>query len=136
LPRIPEDRDQRVVETPTGDKNTAQEFVDAPHTPSEPPAVARVTGGPGSGFPIPDDFYPSVSIFKGETGSATVKVCVNSKGRLTSEPSIEESTGSVRLDGGAINLAKAGSGHYRPSTEDGRPVDSCYAFRVRFNLKN
>jgi len=121
--------------TPPIAKNTGQDLVEPSHTP-DPPAVRHVTGGPGSGFPIPDDFYPSAAIYKGETGAATVKVCVNSKGRLTSEPSIEESTGSDRLDGGAINLAKAGSGHYRPSTDDGRPVDSCYAFRVRFNLKN
>jgi TonB family protein len=100
------------------------------------PTVKHVMGGPGSGFPVPDDYYPSPSIYAGETGAATVKVCVDSKGRLTSAPSIEESTGFTRLDGGAINLAKAGSGHYRPSTDDGRPVNSCYAFRVRFNLKN
>lgn len=100
------------------------------------PTVKHVTGGPGGGFPVADDYYPSMSIHMGETGAATVKVCVDSKGRLTSAPSIEESTGYARLDGGAINLAKAGSGHYRPSTDDGRPVDSCYAFRVRFNLKN
>ena len=135
LPPLTGDRDGPTVETPPVVKNTGPDLIDPPHTP-DPPAVKHVTGGPGSGFPIPDDFYPSAAIHMGETGAATVNVCVNSKGRLTSEPSIEESTGSARLDGGAINLAKAGSGHYRPSTDDGRPVDSCYAFRVRFNLKN
>jgi TonB family protein len=100
------------------------------------PTVKHVMGGPGSGFPVPDDYYPSRSIYAGETGTATVKVCVDRKGHLTSAPSIEQSTGYARLDAGAINLAKAGSGHYRPSTDDGRPVDSCYDFRVRFNLKN
>lgn len=127
--------EQITVEPPLIARNPGQNLVGPPHA-QDPPAVKHVTGGPGSGFPIPDDYYPSMAIHMGETGAATVKVCVNSQGRLTSEPSIEESTGSSRLDGGAINLAKAGSGHYRPSTDDGRPVDSCYAFRVRFNLKN
>jgi TonB family protein len=133
---LSDEKDQVTVDPPKVAKDTGQDFVDPPHTPPDPPAVKHVMGGPGSGFPIPDDFYPSQAIFNGESGAATVKVCVNTKGRLTSEPTIEESTGSPRLDGGAINLAKAGSGHYRPSTDDGRPVDSCYAFRVRFNLKN
>ena len=108
---------------------------------SEPPMVDRVQvsrlqGGPGVGFPSPDDFYPSISIHMGEKGAATVKVCVDGKGRLTSEPTISQSTGSSRLDGGALRLAKAGSGHYRATTENGQPVDSCYPLRIRFDLKN
>ena len=31
--------------------------------------------------------------------------------------------------------AVAGSGHYRAATEDGRAVNSCYSFRVRFALR-
>jgi TonB family protein len=105
--------------------------------PTSPPAlVSRVQGGPGIGFPSTDDFYPSIAIFMGEKGSATVKVCVDSKGRLTAEPAVVQSTGSPRLDEGALKLARAGSGHYRASTEDGRPVNSCYPFRIRFDLRN
>ena len=47
-----------------------------------------------------------------------------------------EGTGSARLDEGALKLARAGSGHYRATTEDGRPVNSCYPFRIRFQIKN
>jgi TonB family protein len=105
--------------------------------PLPPPAmVSRVQGGPGIGFPSTDDFYPSAAIFMGEKGTATVGVCVDSKGRLTSEPTMVQSTGSPRLDEGARKLARAGSGHYRASTEDGRPVNSCYSFRIRFDLRN
>jgi TonB family protein len=104
--------------------------------PSPPAAVNRVQGGPGVGFPSADDFYPDASIRKGEKGVATVSTCVDGKGRLTSEPTIIQSTGSKRLDEGALKLAKAGSGHYRATTEDGRPVDSCYPFRIRFDLRN
>jgi TonB family protein len=105
--------------------------------PSAPPHVAnRVPGGPGIGFPNAEDFYPSAAKRMEEQGVATVRVCVDANGRLTSEPSTLQSSGSSRLDEGALQLAKAGSGHYRASTEDGRPVNSCYAFRVRFQLRN
>jgi TonB family protein len=104
--------------------------------PSLPPAVNRVQGGPGVGFPSTDDFYPDASIRNGEKGVATVKACVDGKGRLTSEPMIIESSGSSRLDDGALRLAKAGSGHYRATAENGQPVNSCYPFRVRFELRN
>ncbi|HYM29333.1 MAG TPA: hypothetical protein VET66_14380 [Steroidobacteraceae bacterium] len=39
------------------------------------------------------------------------------------------------LDGGALALARAGSGHYRPATEDGRPVSACFPFRIRFEMR-
>jgi periplasmic protein TonB len=108
-----------------------------PHSalvPSVPPQVNRVQGGPGIGFPSTDDFYPDASIRGGDKGVATVRACVDGKGRLISEPTIIQSTGSTRLDEGALRLAKAGSGHYRATTEDGQPVNSCYPFRIRFEL--
>ncbi len=97
--------------------------------------VLRTAGGPGIGFPNTDDYYPSISKRLEEQGLATVHVCVGVNGRLTSDPTIAESSGNRRLDEGALMLAKAGSGHYRATTEDGRPVDSCYSFRVRFALR-
>ena len=96
--------------------------------------VHRVTGGPGAGFPSTADFYPAAAIRLEETGAATVDVCVDSRGRLSRDPAIATSSGSARLDGGALALAKAGSAHYRSTTEDGKPVASCFAIRVRFNL--
>jgi TonB family protein len=107
-----------------------------PAPPSVPPVINRVQGGPGIGFPSTDDFYPSMAIYLREKGVATVMACVDGRGRLTSEPTIVQSAGSSRLDQGALKLAKAGSGHYRATTEDGRPVNSCYPFRIRFDLKN
>jgi hypothetical protein len=38
------------------------------------------------------------------------------------------------LDEGALKLAKAASGHYKPGTEDGTPVSQCFTFRVKFEL--
>jgi TonB family protein len=94
-----------------------------------------LVGGPGTGFPETADFYPSPSISLGEEGMTTVNVCVDRKGRLTSEPTAMKGSGSVRLDEAALKLARAGSGHFRATTEDGQPVNSCYPFAVRFQLK-
>lgn len=51
-------------------------------------------------------------------------------GPAVAEPAAE------RLDEGALRLAKAGPGHYGATTEGGRPVNSCYPFRIRFDLRN
>lgn len=117
-----------------GQVTEARQIVEVPPTPPAP--VHRVTGGPGIGFPSTDEFYPDSAIRMGEKGAATVQVCVDGKGWLTGEPALVASTGSSRLDAGALRLAKAGSGHYRATTEEGRPVSSCYSFLVRFQLKN
>jgi Gram-negative bacterial TonB protein C-terminal len=108
----------------------------SPHSPPPDAArVKRVIGGPGSGFPSTADFYPPLSRSIGETGATAIQVCVDTYGRLTTDPIIRESSGSARLDAGALALAKAGSGHYRSTTEDGLPVASCYPYRIRFTLK-
>ena len=98
--------------------------------------VTRILGGPGAGFPSTDDFYPEASRRLGEKGVATVNVCVDSAGRLMEKPAIGRSSGSARLDEGALKLARAGSGHYRPTTEDSRAIPACYPFRIRFELTN
>jgi TonB family protein len=108
----------------------------APERISPPQVLKQVQGGPGAGFPNPDDYYPTLARRLEEQGVATVRVCVDANGRLTSDPTAIEGTGSARLDEGALKLARAGSGHYRASTEDGRPVNSCYPFRIRFQIKN
>jgi hypothetical protein len=40
------------------------------------------------------------------------------------------------LDEGALKLAKAGSGHYQPGTEDGQPATMCMVFKIKFELRN
>jgi TonB family protein len=108
----------------------------SPQLPPEPPHVVRqVAGGPGNGFPDTADFYPSLSVHLGEEGMSTVRVCVDSKGKLIADPITVKSSGSARLDEGALKLARAGSGHYRATTEDGQPVNSCYPLGIRFQLK-
>jgi TonB family protein len=108
-----------------------------PLSPPLPPHVVKqVQGGPGAGFPNPDDYYPEPARRMEEQGIATMQVCVDAKGRLISDPTTLQGTGSYRLDEGALKLARAGSGHYRATTEDGQPVNSCYSFRIRFHLRN
>ena len=99
------------------------------------PALHRIPGGPGRDFPNTEDFYPSASKRMQETGAATVVVCVNEAGRLTREPALERSSGYVRLDQAAVKLARAGSGRYRATTENGQPVAACYPFKIRFELR-
>jgi periplasmic protein TonB len=113
-----------------------------PQLPEHPPArspsesVRRLTGGPGAGFPHTEDYYPADARRLGEKGVTAVDVCVDAVGRLTGTPTVAESSGSARLDAGALKLARAGSGHYRATTEDGRPVSACYTFRIRFELRD
>jgi Gram-negative bacterial TonB protein C-terminal len=112
-----------------------------PHSPQLPPeapthVVHQALGGPGPGFPDTADFYPSLSVHLEEQGISAVRVCVDPKGRLASDPAIVRGSGSARLDAAALKLARAGSGHYRATTEDGQPVNSCYSMGIRFQLKN
>jgi periplasmic protein TonB len=135
--RMPEFEVPRELD-PSGE--VATDIVQQPSVPLLPPPLAyvvkQVQGGPSAGFPNPDDFYPELARRMEEQGIATVRVCVDVKGRLTSHPTMLQGTGSSRLDEGALKLARAGSGRYGASTEDGQPVNSCYPFRIRFQLKN
>lgn len=132
-PREPEFPTEQTVTTP--DQVTGA----PPMQPTGPPLprpVHRVLGGPGAGFPNTDEFYPAASRRLGEKGITTVSVCVDGTGRLVGRPTIDQSSGSARLDEGALRLAKAGSGHYRATTENGRPTSACYPFRIRFELRD
>jgi TonB family protein len=103
---------------------------------SPPREIVRVQGGAGTTFPHAGDYYPDASRRSEEQGAAVLRVCVDATGRLTSDPVSTESSGSGRLDAAAIKLAKAGTGHYRPTTQDGRPVADCYPIKIRFELRN
>jgi len=130
------------IEVPVEPQSTAiQDVTDKPVPKALPPPpptrqVVRIPGGPGKNFPSTDDYYPAASARLGESGTATVHVCTDAKGKLTEQPSVQESSGTPRLDEGALRLAKAASGRYKPATEDGNPVPSCFGFRIKFQLRN
>lgn len=44
--------------------------------------------------------------------------------------------GYSSIDRAALSLARAGSGHYRPTTDNGLPVKSCFDYLIRFTLRN
>ena len=101
-----------------------------------PKPVTRVIGGPGSGFPDTEEYYPPAARRLGEAGTTVVSVCVDPRGKLTAAPTLVGSSGIRQIDEGAIRLARGASGHYRPTTENGQPVSSCYAFRISFQLRD
>lgn len=117
---------------PPGDESAppVEPTSDTAHTP------VRVTGAPATGFPNLDDFYPAGAIRASAQGVSSVRVCVNPQGRLTADPMLVRPSGAASLDAAALKLAKAGSGHYRPTTEDGQAVTSCFDYAVRFQLRN
>ncbi|MCS6948466.1 MAG: energy transducer TonB [Steroidobacteraceae bacterium] len=107
----------------------------APPPPPPPPRV-RIPGRPDmKRMPASEEYYPAASKRNEEQGTATVGVCVDGRGKLTREPEIRNSSGFPRLDEGAIRLAKAG--RYIGGTIDGQPdPESCFAFKVKFELKD
>ena len=107
-----------------------------PMAPPPPPAPKNVkkAGIDSKRFPSSEEYYPAASKRLSEEGSPTVKVCVGPSGKLTEDPTIAQSSGSSRLDEGAIKLAKAG--RYIAGSVDGAPTTECIQFRVKFELKN
>ncbi len=126
------------IDLPVETTSTAiQDVTDKPVAKPPPPApkaVNRVPVGLLKGFPNSEDYYPPASKRLGEQGKVSVHICVDVKGKLSEEPTIQTSSGSPRLDDGAIKLAKAGSGKYRPETQDGQPVASCTTLPIKFEL--
>ena len=130
------------IDLPTETQSTAivdvtnQPAPRAPPPPPPPKAVSRVNAKPGRGFPNTEDYYPPAAKRLGEEGTVTVHVCVGPNGKITEEPAVSKTSGNARLDDGALKLAKAGSGHYQPGTEDGQPATTCTQFNIKFELRN
>ena len=125
------------INMPVETETTAIRVTNTPVVKAPPVAAAvrRTSAGPGKGFPASEDFYPDASRRLDESGTATVHVCVGTDGKLTEEPTITKGSGSARLDGAAVKLAKAGSGKYNAATEDGKPIASCVNFNIKFSLR-
>ena len=104
-----------------------------PHAPAPPARTSvRKHATTAKNFPNSEDYYPAASKRLNEEGAPTVRVCVGANGKVTSAPTIAQSSGSARLDEGALSLARAG--RYVPGSEDGKPIDDCFEFRIRFQM--
>jgi len=126
------------INVPVESETTAIRVTNTPVVHAPPPTreVHRTSAGvTGRGFPNSDDYYPDASRRLEEQGAVQMHACVGPDGKLTEEPSVAKSSGSARLDSGAMRLAKAASGKYTPATEDGRPVAGCVNFVVKFQLR-
>jgi protein TonB len=112
-----------------------QDVSDKPQSKAPPPhASTRTNPSTGKNFPNSADYYPAASMRLGEEGSAIVHACVGPAGKLSEEPTIAKTSGSARLDEGAIKLAKAG--RYISGTEDNKPTTACFNMSIKFQLKN
>jgi hypothetical protein len=45
-------------------------------------------------------------------------------------------TARIALDQAALALATAGSGHYLPATDNGKPVPDCFVYKIWFGPPN
>jgi protein TonB len=107
----------------------------APKAPPPPPPapVARVAPKFDTRrSPSTDEYYPPTSRRMGEQGTTTVAVCITPEGRVTGDPKVEKSSGSARLDEAAAKYAT--KTRWAPATENGKPVQFCSNFNVKFVL--
>jgi periplasmic protein TonB len=113
---------------------TTQHVVQAPAPP--PRAVVRTAMViDAKRFPNSEDYYPAASKRLGEEGTPIVHICLGADGRMAAgSPSIATSSGSPRLDQGALELVKAGARYIKPASEDGKPVAACQDLRIKFQM--
>jgi periplasmic protein TonB len=79
-----------------------------------------------------EDYYPPTSRRMGEEGVTTVKACVSPVGKTSGDAEVARTSGFPRLDEAAVKWAM--HARWTPATEDGKPVQSCAQFLVRFKL--
>jgi periplasmic protein TonB len=82
--------------------------------------------------PSTDEYYPPTSRRLGEQGTTEVNVCATPDGRVAGQPKVQKSSGSSRLDEAAVKWAS--HARFQPGTEDGKPVEQCLNFNVKFVL--
>ena len=87
-------------------------------------------------IPSSEEYYPPAAKRAGEQGTATVAFYVAEDGKIT-EVKIQESSGSERLDEGALKYVKQWPrSAVSAGTIDGKPTGMWHAIRVTFKLKD
>lgn len=105
----------------------------APPPPPPPAAVNRVAPKLDvKRSPSTEDFYPPSARRAEIEGVSTVRACVAPDGKTSGEPSVTKSSGNSSLDEAAVKWAKRA--RWSAGTEDGKPVEMCSQFNVRFKL--
>ncbi len=75
--------------------------------------------------------YPAGAAAAGESGRATVKVCITARGTVESV-SIAESTGFARLDDDALDVAR--QYQFRPATRNGKAIPVCMPYSINYRI--
>ncbi len=125
------------IDIPVETNSTAiTDVTDKPLPKAPPPVVAKVAGTPArldvKHSPSTDDYYPPSARRAEIEGLSTVKACVSPDGKTSGEPVITNSSGNAALDEAAVKWTKRA--RFFPGTEDGKPVETCTQFKVRFKL--
>jgi protein TonB len=82
--------------------------------------------------PSTDEFYPASARRAEIQGVTTVRMCVGVDGKMSQEPTVANSSGNSSLDEAALKWSRRA--RWSPGTEDGKPIESCSSFNVRFKL--
>lgn len=122
------------IEIPVETTTAIQDVTNRPPPPKPPPPRVVQRNPPKLDIrrsPATDEYYPPASRRSNEEGVTTVRACVGADGR-TGNATIERTSGYPRLDEAAVKWAQRA--RWSPGTEDGKPVEMCAPFNVRFQL--
>lgn len=89
--------------------------------PSAAPTAAARPADAGASSPSP------------RQGKVGVCVCVDEAGKLAHAPTVLQSAGDAGLDKAAIEIAS--TGHYQPSTQNGKAVSDCFPVTVKVEVQ-
>jgi periplasmic protein TonB len=104
-----------------------------PPAPPAPPAVVRKAPKLDvKRSPSTDEYYPPSARRAEIEGVVTVRACVAPDGRTSGDPSVTKTSGNSSLDEAAVKWARRA--RWAAGTEDGKPVEMCSQFNVRFKL--
>lgn len=111
---------------------------DRPPPPSPPVrAVVNVASTPVKTTQQPDcgeDYYPAQALRLGQSGSATVKVCIGLNNKIDRPIEVLTSSGTPSLDEAAGKCMSAG--RFKAATVEGKAVASCKDYKVTFKPKD
>jgi protein TonB len=82
--------------------------------------------------PSTDDYYPESSRRNGDEGVVQIRACTTTDGRTSGDATVAKSSGFPKLDEAAVKWAKRA--RFQPATEDGKPIEACTNFNVRFKI--